>query len=106
MELKLNIYTNGKIEKTYTATEFDLMWGTIEDLTNAIDIDKIDDTVAVGKMVLGVLPKIKPLLMQIFPNITDSEIKRTKVKELVPIFVKAFKYSFSEINLLGDDSGN
>lgn len=106
MELKLNIYEDGKIKKTYTATEFDLMWGTIEDLTNAIDIDKIDDSVAVGKMVLGVLPKIKPLLKQIFVGITDSEINCTKVKELVPIFIRAFKYAFSEISLLDDNSGN
>lgn len=107
MELTLNIYKNTKeIKKTYKASEFDLMWGTIEDLTNAIDLDKIDDNVAVGKMILSVLPQIKPLLKQIFPGLTDSEIKQTKVKELVPIFIEVFKYAFDEIGLLDDKSGN
>lgn len=108
MDLKLNIYdmTGKKIEKTYTASEFDLMWGTMEDLLNAVDLDKINDAVAVGKMVLKVLPQIKPLFKQVFDGLTDDELKRTKVKELAPVFVKVFTYSFSEINKLGDNSGN
>ena len=107
MELKLNIYNkNGEIAKTYTASEFDLMWGTIEDLVNCIDIDKIDDNAAVGKTILNVLPQLKPLLKQIFPGLTDSEMRNTKVKELVPIFMNTFKYAFLEIGTLGDKSGN
>ena len=81
MELTLNIYDkNNEVKKTYKASEFDLMWGTIEDLVNCIDIDKIDDNVAIGKMILHVLPQLKPLLKQIFPGLTDSEIRCTKVK--------------------------
>lgn len=107
MELKLNIYNkNGEIVKTYTASEFDLMWGTIEDLIDCIDVDKIDDAEAVGKMILHVLPQLKPLLKQIFPGITNSEIRNTKVKELIPIFFSAFTYAFNEINSLGNKSGN
>ena len=75
---------------------------TMEDLVNCIDLDKADDNVEVGKMVLKVLPQIKPLLKQIFPGVTDSEIRCAKVKELVPIFVSAFKYAFSEIGSLAD----
>lgn len=106
MDLKLNVYNGAEIEKTYTATEFDLLWGTMEDLINAIDLEKIEDETAVGKMVIKVLPQVKPLLKQIFPGVTDEEIRRTKVKELVPIFVNAFIYSFKEINMLGDNSKN
>lgn len=107
MDLKLNVYkNNNEIEKTYTATEFDLMWGTIEDLTNAIDLDNLNNNEAVGKMVLNVLPQLKPLLKQIFAGLTDEELKRTKVKELIPIFISAFKYAFSEINMLAGNEGN
>ena len=108
MDLKLNIYdvTGKKIEKTYIASEFDLMWGTMEDLINAVDLDKINDEVAVGKMVLKILPQVKPLLKQVFDGLTDDELKRTKVKELVPVFAETFKYAFSEISMLGNDSGN
>lgn len=102
MELTLHIYDGGKAAKTYKANEFDLMWGTMEDLVNCVDLDKIDDTMEVGKMILKVLPQIKPLLKQIFPGVTDSEIRCTKVKELVPIFMKVLQYSFSEIGSLSD----
>lgn len=107
MDLKLNVYKNNKeIEKTYIASEFDLMWGTMEDLTNAVDLDKINDEIEVGKMVLKILPQVKPLLKQVFDGLTDDELKRTKIKELVPVFVNIFKYSFSEINMLGNNQGN
>lgn len=107
MELTLNIYKDGKeVEKTYKASEFDLMWGTIEDLISIIDIDKLNDEVAVGRAVLSVLPQVKPLLKQVFPGVTDSEIRMTKAKELIPIFVSVFTYAFSEISFLGNKSGN
>ena len=41
MDLKLNIYEKRKIVKTYTAETYDLMFGTVEDLLNIIDIDNI-----------------------------------------------------------------
>lgn len=106
MELVLNIYENNVVKKTYKASEFDLMWGTIEDIMNIVEIDKLDDNVAIGKMILSVLPQLKPLLKQIFPGLTDSEMRNTKVKELVPIFISAFTYALKEVNLLGDKSGN
>ena len=82
------------------------MWGTMEDLINTVDLDKINDEIEVGKMVLKILPQVKPLLKQVFDGLTDDELKRTKIKELVPVFVNIFKYSFSEINMLGNNQGN
>ena len=36
MEMKLNVYDeNGNISKTYAASEFDLMWGTVEEIGRA-----------------------------------------------------------------------
>ncbi|MDE6019676.1 MAG: hypothetical protein K2H01_01585 [Ruminococcus sp.] len=110
MELTLNIYKNNKeIEKTYKASEFDLMWGTMEDLLSAVGVDGLDnlnDTAALSKIISALLPQVKPLLKQIFDGVTDSEIRRTKAKELVPIFIEAFTYAFSELGVLSNKSGN
>jgi hypothetical protein len=107
MELTLNIYKDGKeVEKTYKASEFDLMWGTIEDLISIIDIDKLEDEAELAKMFFGVLPQVKPLLKEIFPGLTDSEIRKTKAKELVPVFISSLKYAFYEIGRIENKSGN
>ena len=38
MDLKLNIYEKRKVIKTYTAETYDLMFGTVEDLLDVMDI--------------------------------------------------------------------
>lgn len=99
-DLKLNIYKGKNIEKTYVAEEIDIMFGTIEDLLDAIDFDNLSDEKEVVKVVIKTLNNLKPFLKQIFDGLTDDEIKRTKVKELVPLFVDIIKYTMDELNAL------
>ena len=98
--LKLNIYDGKKIEKTYVAEEIDIMFGTVEDLLDVIDFDNLNDEKEVVKVVIKTLNNLKPFLKQIFDGLTDDEIKRTKVKELVPLFVDIVKYSINELKSL------
>ena len=39
--MKLNIYENKKVIKTYEADTYDLMYGTVTDLVKALDLDKL-----------------------------------------------------------------
>lgn len=98
-DLKLNIYDNSgrNIEKTYTAEEFDIMFGTIEDILETIDFDKLEDEKEVVRVVTSMLGKLKPFLKQIFEGLTDEEIKHTKVKELVPLFSDIIFYTLDEL---------
>jgi hypothetical protein len=82
------------------------MFGTIEDLLEVIDFDKVEDNVEVGKMILKILPQIKPFLKDVFAGLTDDELKRTKVKELIPLFINIFKFALDELSSLGDGSKN
>ena len=42
MELKLNIYkTQSEIEKTYTTQDYAVMYGTVEDLLDMLDLDAL-----------------------------------------------------------------
>lgn len=116
MELTLNIYkkeNSREVEKTYKADTIELMYGTVEDLICSIDFDKFANVSStnnfeLGKMVISLLPQIRPILKDIFGGLTDDEIKRTKVKELIPVFVEAFKFALGEIEALdgGNNSGN
>ena len=106
MSMVLNIYNKKQIVKTYTAETFDLSYGTIEDLIAVVDFDKLDNTLELGKMVVKLLPQIKPLLCEIFDGLTEEEIRHAHVKEIIPVFVQAFKFAFDEISSFGDGTGN
>lgn len=105
--ISLNIYTKedkNKVEKTYRAESYDLMLGTVEEFMQIIDIDKIKDNVEVVKMVMKCYGKIKPLLKDIFPGVTDEELDRVKIKELVPVVIGVGTSIMESLDLI--KSGN
>lgn len=90
-EITLNVYkaeNKNEVEKTYTANGYDLMLGTVEDFMNILDLDKMGDQIEVAKMVVKGYGQIKPLLKDVFPELTDEELKRIKVPELVQTIVQ------------------
>lgn len=99
MELKLNIYNSSnknEIDKVYVAETYDIMFGTIEDLMNVIDLNKLDDNMEIAKAVFKAFDLLKPFLKDIFQGVTDDELRRVKIKELIPVFVDVIKFSFNE----------
>ena len=106
MQLNLNIYRGREIEKVYTADEYDIMFGTIEDLINLIDVDSLtggktdaDFVGAVAALLKGGISSVRSLLKEIFPKVTDDELKRVKMKDVVAILVNVLKYGF--VNMSG-----
>lgn len=90
--LKLNIYredNKNEIEKTLTAEGYDLMLGTLQDVIAIFDIDKINsgNEVELAKMAVRGFDQITPILRDVFPEATPEELRRTKTKELVPLFI-------------------
>lgn len=108
MQLVLNIYDpqTKMITKQYTAETIDIMFGTIEDIIDIIDIEKLDDNMEWAKVIGVGMKKLKPLLKEVFTGVTDDELKNTKIKELIPLFINIFKYMMKEIKGLGSDSKN
>lgn len=101
-EITLNIYgrETKEIEKTYTVDGVDLMFGTVEDILGVIDVDKLNDTTAVAGMVVKGWAQLKPFLRDIFPGLTDEEIKGIKINEMIPLFSEIFKAIAENINVL------
>jgi len=88
MEIKLNIFGEDKqIAKTYTAEGYDLMMGTIEDFMEIIDVENLNDTTAVAKMVMKGYKQIKPLMKDVFPGLTDEEFRQIKINNLIEVIV-------------------
>jgi hypothetical protein len=103
--MKLNIYKGRQVEKTYTAETYDLMFGTIEDVADAINLDSlktgsdVEIIKMIGNLVLHSMDTVKNLLKDIFEGITDEELKRTKVKEIATVLLDVVKFTIAQLNL-------
>lgn len=111
--LKLNVYEHKKIAKTYTAETYDLLFGTVEDIINLIDvnifkdgIDQKEFTNAVLILIVKGFDLFKPLLKDIFDGLTDDELRNVKVAEIVPVIVDVIKYAFSQMSIDGGTGKN
>jgi len=102
-DITLNIYkvdNKKEIEKKYTVESIDLMFGTVEDILGVIDVDKLNDNTAVATMIVKGWGQLKPFLKDIFPGLTDEEIKRIKINEMIPLFSEIFRAIGENINVL------
>ena len=92
--LELNIYANQRdIEKTYKIDHYDLMYGTVEDTLAIFDeIEDLHDNMQIFRVIQKNRQKLNDLLKDIFPDLTDDELRRIKLKELVPVFMGLFTY--------------
>lgn len=104
MEIKLNIYkTKKEIEKTYIAQDFDIMFGVLEDLLNALDLealvgeDRESMISAVSRLIAARKDVIYPLLKDTFEGLTDDEIRRTKLTELAAAIIALAKYAITQV---------
>lgn len=93
MELKLNIYDKKRdVVKTYTAQDYDVMYGVTEDLLDALDMDALTSAASTDSL-FSALAKllnvhrdiINPLLLDIFDGLTEDELRCTKVKEIIHV---------------------
>lgn len=92
--MKLNIYKNqNEVEKTYETEAYDLMYGTVEDLFEVMDdVSDTSSEMEILKAVQKHRHKLNRLLKDVFPEITDEELKHVKLKELVPFFIDLFAF--------------
>ena len=92
--MKLNIYANQHdIEKTYEIEAYDLMYGTVEDIFEVLDgMENMNTDVEMLKVIQKNRSKLNNLLKDVFPELTDDELRKIKIKELVPFFVELFGY--------------
>lgn len=103
--MKLNIYEKKQIVKTYEADTYDLMFGVVEDVADAVKLDElktgndVEIIKMVGNLVLNSMGTVKGLLKDIFEGITDEEIKKTKVSEIAAVLVDVVKYTILQLNI-------
>ncbi len=95
--MKLNIYKNQKeIEKTYEVDNYDIMYGTVQDILAVLDdgLGDLNDNDQALKLITANRTKLEDLLLDIFggEGLTPDELRKTKLKELIPVFIDLFSY--------------
>lgn len=103
--MKLNIYDKKQIVKTYEAQTYDLMFGTVEDVADAIKLDElktgsdVEIIQMVGNFVLTSMGTVKDLLKDIFDGLTDEELKNTKVSEIAVVLIDVVKFTVTQLSI-------
>lgn len=92
------------VAKVVTAEAYDIMFGTVEDILGLLDAvgDGSDDS-AVIRAVVGNWEKLCKLLLDVFPELNREDLKRIKVREVVPVMIGLFRYVVEGFG--GDKSG-
>lgn len=103
--LILKIYDkSGKtVVKSFEASPYDLMFGTIMRLMEVINIEKMDNQFEMLKTVYNAWDEIKEVLLGVFPEVTEEDWENVKVKELLPLILKIAKISISEMFVIPTD---
>ena len=103
--MKLNIYDKKTVVKTYEADKYDLMFGTLEDVAEAVKLDELQTGTdveiikMVGKFVFSSMDTVKSLMKDIFEGLTDEELRNTKVSDMATVLVDVVKFTIDQLSI-------
>ena len=108
MELKLKIYNGNEVEKVYTAETIDFSFGVVEDILDALDLEnmKTASKTELAGVILKCSKQLKPFLKDMFVGVTDDEIRRTHVQNLIEVFKGLFEYATNELGAAAGEAKN
>lgn len=93
--MRLNVYLNqNEVKHTYECDAYDLMYGTVEDILDILDgvTGKGNDDGEMVRAIVANRDKLNALILDVFPDMTDEDLRNIKVKELVPFFIELFDF--------------
>ena len=102
--MKLNIYNGKTVEKTYTASAYDLLFGTVEDVINVVDLEHLDVSSnaemvkSVCTLGLASMDIMKKLMMDIFPGLSEEELRRAPVKEIAWVLIEVVRFAVGQMS--------
>lgn len=99
MEIKLKIYNGNTVEKEYTAETIDFSFGVVEDVLDALDLEnmKTGNKAELATVIIKCSKQLKPFLKDIFPGVTDEEIRHTHIQNLIEVFKGLYDYATKEL---------
>ena len=92
--MKLKIYKNQtEVEKVLETEAYDIMYGTVEDILSILDdVGDLSDNDALVDAIRKNRQKLNDLLLDVFPDATEEDLRKIKLKELIPFFIELFTF--------------
>lgn len=103
--MKLDIYENKNVVKTYETDKYSLLFGTIQEFIKIINLDELKSTSEeeIGNLVLKAIPNsidlISHLMKDVFDGLSDDELKNTKIKDIASVVIDIIKYAIQEMSI-------
>lgn len=98
MELKIKVYDDDdNVIKECKAQTVDIRFGQVSAIMELVDVENVDDTGELLKVVNSAWKQLKKILSKVFPDMTDDDWENVSVKELLPVVVAILKDSFREM---------
>ena len=105
--LTLNVYGgDGQVVKTAEARMLDLEFGTIRSLMELLNIQNMEDTVDLLRILYSAWEDVVKVLGKCFPELTYEDWEHVKLRELVPLVAGILRYSFAEMLAVPRDPKN
>ena len=108
MNLVLNIYDGQNVIKTYTAETLDFSFGVVEDVLDALDFEnmKTGSKAELAGVVIKCSKQLKPFLRDLFPGVTDEELRNTRIQNLIEVFRGLYAYATEELGKAAGSAKN
>lgn len=97
MNITLKIYEGKEVIKTYAAETIDFSFGIVEDILDALDLEHMSNKNDIAVMIVKCSKQLKPFLKDIFPGVTDDEIRNTRMSNLIEVFRGLYQYATQEL---------
>lgn len=98
MEMKIKIYDDdNNVVKECAAQTVDIKFGQVAAIMELIDVENVENSGEMLKIVYRAWSQLKKILSRIFPDMTEEDWDNVSLKELLPVVVAILKSSFSEM---------
>lgn len=104
----LKIYKGREVEKVYHVEEIDLMFGVVEDIIDALNLDSLQSgsTKEILSAIIKAKGTLKPMLMDVFDGLTADEIRRTRSQNVSEVIIGIANYYFNDVFKINDERKN
>lgn len=98
MELKITVYDeDDNAVKECKAQTIDIKFGQISAIMELLDVESVEDSLQLMKVVRRAWKQLTKLLSKIFPDMNEEDWDYVSGKELLPVVVAILKDSFREM---------